>query len=140
MTDRQDELLAKRDGRYFAIGKYNTGLAMLVKAERLGKKGRVDFALPSSPALFLNAARRSYAQIHNIEPEKMFYKWQNGHIPVNHSQLFNYFEAYASHIVFSFTALEAFANETVPRDFVCEVKKRERKLYSKSRILNARSI
>jgi hypothetical protein len=127
MTERQDELLPRHDGRYFAIDKFNTGLAVLVMAEKLGKKGQVDFAVPSSPALFLNAARRSYAQIKDLEPEKMFYKWQNGRIPINHSLLFDYFEAFASHIVFSFTALEAFANEAIPMEFEYEVEKKGEK-------------
>ncbi|MBE0613795.1 MAG: hypothetical protein IH604_09040 [Burkholderiales bacterium] len=120
MTDRQDALLAKHDGRYFSIGKFNTGLAMLTKAEKLGKKGHVDFGLPSSPALFLNLARRSYVRIKDNDPAAMFYKWQNSHVPVNSSCLFDYFELFISHVVFSFSALEAFANEAIPKEFEYE--------------------
>lgn len=135
MTERQDELLAKHDGRYFGIDKFNTGLVVLIKAEKIGKRGHVDFALPSSPALFLNAARRSYAQIKDIDPEQLFYRWQNGRIPINHSKLFDYFESFASHIVFSFTALEAFANEAIPREFEYEVEKKgEKSLLKKPEI------
>ncbi len=128
MIDRQDELLAKHDGRYFAIDRFNTGLAVLVKAEKLGKTGYVDFGVPSSPALFLKAARRSYAQIRGLEPMHMFYKWQNSRVPINHSTLFDYFESFASHVVFSFTALEAFGNEAIPRDFKYEVEKKGQKV------------
>ena len=96
MSERQDALLAKHDGRYYAIDKFNTGLALLIKAEKLGKNSYIDFGVPSSPALFLNAARRSFSQIKDSDPALMFYKWQNGHIPVNHSKLFDYFEAFAS--------------------------------------------
>lgn len=117
MTERQDELLSKHDGRYFAIDKLNTGLAVFIKGEKLGTRGHVDFGVPSGPALFLNAARRSYDQIKDVDPALMFYKWQNGRIPVNHSKLFDYFESFASHVVFSFTALEAFANEAIPNEF-----------------------
>lgn len=124
MTDRQDELLAKHDGRYFAIDKLNTGLAVLAKAEKLGKRRRVDFGVPSSPALFLHAAYRAYLQITNIDPDLMFYKWQNARIPVNHSKLFDYFELFASHVVFSFTALEAFANEAIPKEFEYKAEKK----------------
>ena len=132
MTDRQDELLAKHDGRYFAIDKFNTGLALLVKAEKIGKKCHVDFGVPSSPALFLNLARRSYLQIRDIDPTSMFYKWQNGRIPVNHSNLFDYFESFVAHVVFSFTSLEAFANEAIPKDFEYSVvKKNETALFKK---------
>lgn len=131
MTERQDELLAKYDGRYFAIDKFNTGLAMLVKAERVAQNRLVDFGLPSSPALFLKAARRAYAQTRDVDPLQMFYKWQNGRIPTSHTVLFDYFESFASHVVFSFTALEAFANEAIPRDFEYETKKRDQNLILK---------
>lgn len=128
MTERQDQLLAKHDGRYFAIDKFNTGLVVLVMAENIGKKGRVDFAVPSSPAIFLNAARRSYTQMKDLNPESMFYKWQNGRIPINHSQLFDYFEVFSSHVVFSFTALEAFANEAIPKEFEYELERKGKKI------------
>lgn len=131
MTDKQDELLTKHDGRYYAIDKFNTGLALLVKAEKVGKLGQVDFGIPSSPALFLGAARRSFLQTRDIDPSLMFYKWQNGHIPVNHSKLFDYFEAFASHVVFSFTALEAFANEAIPADFEYQSEKKSEPLVLK---------
>ena len=124
MTDKQDALLAKHDGRYYAIDKFNTGLAFFVKAEKVGKRGQVDFGVPSSPALFLSAARRSFLQTKDLDPSLMFYKWQNGRIPVNHSKLFDYFEAFASHVVFSFTALEAFANEAIPTDFEYQSEKK----------------
>ena len=68
MTDRQDDLLAKHDGRYFAIDKYNTGVAILIKTEKTGERDNVDFGLPSGPALFLNLARKSYTHIKGIEP------------------------------------------------------------------------
>ncbi len=138
MTDRQDELLAQHDGRYFAIDKFNTDLALLTKTEKIGKKTHVDFGVPSSPALFLKAAHRSYLQIKDIDPSQMFYKWQNGRVPVNHSNLFDYFELFASHVVFSFTALEAFANEAIPTDFKYEVEKKgEKKLLKKPDIERA---
>lgn len=120
MTGKQDELLAKHDGRY-VIDKFNTGLTLLLKAEKLGKRGHVDFGVPSSPALILSAARRSFLQIKDIDRALMFYKWQNGRIPVNHSKLFDYFEAFASHVVFSL----AFANETIPTDFEYQREKKD---------------
>ena len=62
----------------------------------------------------------------------MFYKWQNGRIPINHSALFDYFESFASHVVFSFTALEAFANEAIPKEFEYEVEKKGQKALIKN--------
>jgi len=123
MTERQEELLAEHDGRYFSIGKFNTSLRILIKAEKLGRQ-YVDFGVPSAPALFLNAARRSYLQIKDHDPALMFYKWQNGRIPINHSKLFDYFELFTTHVVFSFTALEAFANEAIPEEFEYKIEKK----------------
>lgn len=138
MTEHQDELLAKHDGRYFAIDKFNTGIAVLVKAEKLGKRCLIDFGVPSGPALFLNAARRFYDQIKDVDPVLMFYKWQNSRIPINHSKLFDYFESYASHVVFSFTALEAFTNEAIPEEFeYAAERKGEKALLKKSEIERA---
>lgn len=124
MIDRLDELLARHDGRYFAIGKFNTGLALLTKAEKIGPKGHVDFGVPSSSAMFLNLARRSFLQIKDLDPNSMFYQWQNGRIPINHSKLFDYFESFFAHVVFSFTSLEAFANEGIPKEFEYEFAKK----------------
>ncbi len=135
MSDRQDKLLAEHDGRYFAIDKYNTGIAMLVKAEKIGKKSQVDFGLPSGPALFLNLARKSYNSIKGLNPLTMFYKWQNGIVPINNSQLFNYFENFISHVVFSFTAIEAFTNEAIPREYkFSNSKNGQTKILSKAEI------
>lgn len=135
MTDRQDDLLAKHDGRYFAIDKFNTGLAVLIKAEKIGERDNVDFGLPSGPALFLNLARKSYTHIKGVEPTSMFRKWQNAKVPINHSSLFDYFELLMSHVVFSFTALEAFANEAVPSDYVYErTEKKQLKAFRKPEI------
>jgi len=131
MIDKQDELLSRRDGRYYAIGKFNTSLAFLGKAEKLGKRGQVDFGLPSSPALFLSAARRAFLQIRDIDPMLMFYMWKNGSLPINHSKLFDYFEVFATHVVFSFTALEAFANEAIPTDFEYRSEKKDKPIVMK---------
>ena len=118
MTNQQDEQILNHDGRYYVLARQpDNALLVLIKTEKLGKQGHISFGIPSSPALFLNVARRSYFQIKDIDPEQMFYKWQNGRIPINHSNLFDYFEQFSSHIVFSFTALEAFANEMIPKEF-----------------------
>lgn len=126
MATKPEELLAKCDGRYYAIDKFDAGLAMLAKAEKLGTI-RVDFAVPSGPALFLNLARSSYMQINGFEPSQLFYAWQNGNVPINQSLLFDYFESYSAHVIFSFTALEAFANERIPEEFVYEIDKKGQK-------------
>jgi len=124
MTSQKNVLLEQHDGRYYAIGDMGTGIGVLMKQERLGSGQYIDFALPSSPGLFLNAARRSYLQIKGEDPKLMFYKWQNARIPINQSKVFDYFESFASHVVFAFTALEAFANESIPKDYTYRTEKK----------------
>jgi hypothetical protein len=117
VSNRQDELLKNEDGRYFAIGKVGTGLGSVATGERLGKTV-VSFGLPSGPALFLHLARRAFDELQRVDPRSLF----NDHAaqgiwPDSHGPLFDFFETSIAHVVFSFTALEAFANEALPADF-----------------------
>ena len=114
--DRQDELLAKEDGRYYAIDKVGTGLGSIATTEQLGKK-IVSFGLPSGPALFLHLAHRAYSRIKDIDPLSLFDEHPQGIWPDNQKALFDYLEESIAHVVFSFTALEAFANEVIPDGF-----------------------
>ena len=114
--DRQDDLLEKEDGRYYAIDKVGTGLGSIATTERLRKK-IVSFGLPSGPALFLHLAHRAYSKINDIDPLSLFDEHPQGIWPDNQERLFDYLEDSISHVVFSFTALEAFANEVIPDKF-----------------------
>src|SRR5256885_219797 len=114
--DRQDELLEKEDGRFFAIDKFQTGLASIATAEHFKKK-IVSFGLPSGPALFLHLAHRAYSRIRDIDPLSLFDEHPQGIWPDNQKELFDFLEDLISHVVFSFTALEAFANEVIPDNF-----------------------
>lgn len=113
---RQDELLDREDGRYFAIDKFGTGLGSMATTERLGKIV-VGFGMPSGPALFLHLAHRSFAEIRDSDPKTLFDQHPQGRWPNDQGPLFDFLENSMAHIVFSFTAVEAFANEVVPRDF-----------------------
>lgn len=113
---RQDELLDREDGRYFAIDKFGTGLSSLASTERLGKR-TVSFGLPSGPALFLHLARCAFSDVKLQDPARLFDHHPQGWWPEDHRPLFDFFERSMAHIVFSFTAVEAFANEVIPRDF-----------------------
>ena len=114
--DRQDELLAREDGRYFAIGKFGTGLATIVKTEKLSGSV-VSFGIPSGPALYLHLARKSYLSIKIQEPMSFFDVHPQGIWPDAQGPLFDFFESFMVHVVFAHTAIEAFANEVIPEDF-----------------------
>jgi hypothetical protein len=115
--DRQDELLRREDGRYFAIDKFGTGLASVASTERLGRKV-VNFGLPSGPALFLHLAHAAFEQVRDIEPRSLFDEHPQGVWPDSQGPLFDFLESTVAHVVFAFTAIEAFANEAVPKGFV----------------------
>jgi hypothetical protein len=120
--DRQDELLEREDGRYFAIDKLGTGLSTIATTERLGPD-TVSFGLPSGPALFLHLAHRAFSQVRAVEPRSLFDDHDQGTWPDSQGPLFDYLEGCIAHVIFSFTALEAFANEVIPESFVYTVQR-----------------
>ena len=87
--DRQDELLEKEDGRYYAIDKIGTGLGSIATTEWL-KKEIVSFGLPFGPALFLHLAYRAYSKIKDIDPLSLFDDHPKGMWPDNQRALFDY--------------------------------------------------
>jgi hypothetical protein len=114
--DRQDELLDAEDGRYFAIDKGGTGLVAIATTEML-KGSTVSFGLPSGPALYLNVARSAYLNIKDVNPLSLFDRHPTGWWPDDQAPLFDFFQAFAIHVVFAHTAVEAFANEAIPEGF-----------------------
>lgn len=138
--DYQDELLEKEDGRYKAIDKVGTGLGS-IPTEELLKKNVVFFGLPSGPALFLHLAYRAYVKIKDVEPlslfnHSLFNHHDQGIWPDDHGRLFDFFEDFISHSVYSFTAIEAFANESIPENFqyVSVNRAGEEQIYEKDEI------
>jgi len=132
----QDQLLEKEDGRYCAIGKLGTGLGSIATVEKLKKKV-VSFGLPSGPALFLHLSHRAYLKVKDIDPLSLFDRHDQGTWPDDQSKLFDFLEDSISYSVFAFTALEAFANESIPNDFKYTFKPEktgEEKVYGKDEI------
>lgn len=125
-TQRQLDLLAKEDPRFHTIGPGGTGLVMLATTERRSKLSNklVSFGLPSAPALYLNLAQASHRQREAIDLDEAFHHHPapQGIWPEDHRTLFDYFEAFAAEIIFSYTAVEAFANECIPETFEFTVK------------------
>jgi len=124
--DRQTELLEKEDPRYFAIDKFNTGLISVAKIEKINGK-YLSFGLPSSSALFLNMALNSYNQVKLIKIEECFDDHPQGTWPDNHKMLFDFFELMMSQIVFSFTAIETFANIAIPEKYIYRHQRTDKK-------------
>jgi hypothetical protein len=117
----QQNLLEAEDPRFHAIGPAGTGLGMMATVEHFAKR-EVSFGLPSAPALFLNMARRAHAKRTLTDLSTVFTAHPQGIWPENHKPLFDYFEDFSCEVIFSFTALEAFANEVIPQGFTYQFK------------------
>lgn len=124
--DRQAALLDAEDWRFHAIGPFNTGLGMLATTEHLSvqPKGVVGFGLPSAPALYLNLASQAHQRRANVDLDAAFvvHPSPQGRWPEDHTSLFDYLQEFAAEVIFSFTALEAFANECIPAGFSYDLK------------------
>ena len=111
---------------------------------KLNKKQTLEYFTPNNVALLLSIYKKS------LETAKLIYK---DHInPDNPSNIANtegdkskfyikqskyfcdYIEAIQTAIVFSYTALEAFANLSIPNDYIYEVKGKKGMLYQKEAI------
>jgi hypothetical protein len=124
-TQRQLDLLEKEDWRFHAIGPGGTGLMMIATSERPSKLSKKvqSFALPSAPALFLNLALDARKRRVAIDLDASFvaHPTPQGIWPEEHGPVFDYFQEFSAEVVFSFTSLEAFANECIPADFSYEL-------------------
>lgn len=119
MTPHQAELLKKEDWRFHAIDAVGTGLRMLATTEKLAKR-HLSLALPSAPALYLSLARNAHDQRIVIDLDACFvsHPKPQGTWPEDHRPLFDFFELFIAEVIFSFTAIEAFASESIPANFI----------------------
>lgn len=126
--DKQSELLEKEDPRFYAIDKFSTGLGSRATIGKVNNK-IVGFGLPSSPALFLSLALNSFRQVQLFKIEDVFidHPAPQGIWPEDHKLLFDFFELMIAQIVFSFSAIESFANIMIPKDYVHRQKRSDKK-------------
>ena len=124
MNDDEDKvrvqgLLDCQDPRVYAsdLIHIQAGGYALVSASTNTKFGgqEVSFALPSHAALCLNLSHTAYEKAHEIPETDLFQQKPYGRaseegLPL----LFNLFEQLILNVIFAYTALEAFANESIP--------------------------
>lgn len=115
MTERQDELLANEDRRFFAIDKVGDGLGMIATTERLPDKSTVSFGLPSGPALAMSLALSAHRRRVAIDVTTLFdlHPPPQGTWPEDHTPLFDYLELAVAEVLFSYTAIEGAINELI---------------------------
>jgi len=138
MADRQRELLENEDARFYAIDKFNTGLASIATTENV-EKTVLSFSLPSTSSLFLNLSLQAKREVDAIDIQMCFKKHHEGQgtYPDDHKLLFDFFELMISQVIFSFSAIEAFANISIPNDYIYRVKRSDKKFieeYDKDQI------
>lgn len=79
----------------------------------------LGLAVPNGTAIFLNLSRRAYKQAAVLLRDESKHK-VHGHQTVfaDSGDSINWTEDMAASVIFAFTALEAFANEMIPKDYV----------------------
>lgn len=114
-----DTKLVENDSRYYMIAPHGEGSVSVASTERLWKnEPDVHFAFPSQPALFLSLARRAFEMAAAVDQRAIFVPWHGAIAARNATELFDYFENLMSHLIFSFNAIEAFANWKIPEDYI----------------------
>jgi len=92
------------------------------------EKEKATFPIPAHAALCLNLSNQAFLQLNKIKNDQMFAKTSyglssEGGLPV----LFDFFEYSFVNVVFAFTALEAYANQIIPDEFVFSRERQDKK-------------
>jgi hypothetical protein len=120
-SDRQKALLDAEDWRFHAIGPVGTGLGIIATTENvsLSLSKVVSFGLPSAPALFLSLAGAANRRRASLQLDSVFvgHRPPQGIFPDEHAGLFDYLQEMVAEIAMSFSAIEAFANESIPEGY-----------------------
>ena len=111
--------------------------------------GTLAFGLPNMTALFLDLANTLWMESQHSLDEEHFSASFSEHIPGGTVQpkdlmdLFEFLERRMGSIVFAFSALEAFANEHIPVDYLYKIERSDKRcieVYNKEQIENRLSL
>ena len=116
MTTPTVDDLPNEDPRFYAIQKRGAGSASIAVTQKY-LKTLASFGLPSNPSLCLSIANKAHPLSSNADDADLFKNTDQGLRANDHTPLFDVFEAKIMNIVFSFTALESFANISIPDNF-----------------------
>lgn len=102
------------------------------------KANRVAFSIPNATALFFNLSKKHYESARVIS--QTFSSGPDLQSPTD-EDIFSYLEDVMASVVFAYTALEAFANEEIPDDFVYTISKSKcSEVFDKSQIERSLSL
>ncbi len=130
-----EEKLAKEDKRIHVVDIFNTGLIMNIS--KIKSSGHSYFCpTPSIPALYLNISHKSLKSLrvllqtryNGAKLNKLFITRPNEYpscpelrLPEDNAIFYDCIELYFSHVIFSYTALESFANEVIANKYNEEI-------------------
>lgn len=114
------------DPRIYTLARFEpvppaTGVALATASTNAKMGGQeVSFAVPAHAALCLNLSHKAFQQLKGYQLDQIFTDTGKGVqvLPGNLTKLFNAFECLLVNTVFAVTALEAYANQSIPDDFV----------------------
>ena len=122
------------DARIYAFNKFTSKdgqPSLMVSASADGKidNASVSFAIPSHPAICLHVANQAHTKSSSVDLSSLVINSKNSHQIASDKigWLYNFFEQRFLNIVFSFTALEAFANQTIPDDYIFTKMRQDRR-------------
>jgi hypothetical protein len=138
------EHLRDQDPRHFMVGVPPTGVGLMFLAASVQQDKRVvSFGIPAPSALCLSIAHRAWIRSEAIAKNDIFHA-PNGYFePKDHGDLFDLFEDRLENIVFSFTAIEMFANLVLPEEYVFRATHDDRRCteeYSREQVERSLSI
>lgn len=113
---------------------FNDGQDKVVKiVGSINDGGRkYSYPLPSASALFLEVATDKYVNAKKLKQRILLEKYNGG---IKENLVFEYFEEYFSLVIFSFTAIESFCNQSIPEDYCYEEeRKKELKKHDKESV------
>ena len=131
---RVQKLLDQQDPRVYASDLIQimagAGGYALVSASTITKfeRNKVSFALPSHAALCMNLSHQAYEKAQEISKQELFQLKPHGYTSEEGlPMLFDFFEQLFLNIIFAYTALEAFANESIPEGYVFSQLRQDKK-------------
>lgn len=115
-TAQQLDEIAKADPRFHQIfalgGRIVLGGGVVEDGEKT-----IGFCLPSAPALFLSLSYRAHRSSEQALRAARFGDYKVTLRDHAYTSVFDFFELRTQHVIFAFSALEAYANECIPDPF-----------------------
>lgn len=121
----------------FTNEKHLAGTSVMLTAILKKGAGTFNFGVPNMTALFIDFSYKLWEKSTKYLHETSFDEMPSKHVhektayPLVHANLFDFMEERMGAIVFAYSALEAFANEYIPDDYIYEKERKDGKCMEK---------